>query len=77
MLKRFVTVAAALALAACATDTTPREDSPAPAGAAPKSGAATQLSPREPIAPETPSAWNARASTSETFDFAIVSVPSW
>ena len=61
MLKRFVTVAAALALAACATDTTPREDSPAPAGAAPKSGAATQLSPREPIAPETPSAWNAAA----------------
>ena len=61
MLKRFVTLAAALALAACATDTTPREDSPAPAGAAPKSGAATQLSPREPIAPETPSAWNAAA----------------
>lgn len=61
MLKRFAVLAAALALAACATDTTPREDSPAPADAAPKSTAATQLAPREPVQPEPASAWNAAA----------------
>lgn len=61
MLKRFTALAAALALAACATDTTPREDSHAPADTAPKSSATTQLTPREPVQPDAPSAWNAAA----------------
>ena len=61
MLKRFAVLAAALALAACATDTTPREGTPAPVDASPKSAATTQLTPREPAQPEAPAAWNAAA----------------